>query len=323
MSCLLFLGACGGGGGDNQVAPAPPPPSGTIEREVEPQAADPRVTTSLQPHVAITPSTQTRANRLFVFLPGTGGTPAMYRLILRSGAARGYHGLGINYPNADAVGSLCFGREAACFWDVRREVITGVNHSALVSVDEPDAIVTRLERALSYLHANHPDEGWDQYLENGSIVWSKAVVAGHSQGGGHAGVMAKLFAMSRAVYFSSPADWNALTSEPAQWMAGQPNVTAAAQQYGFGNVGDTLVPYGELRVNWSALGLTAFGQPVAIDGATTASFASSHLLVTAVAGNSGGSVSPPHGSTVLDAATPLDPDGTPTFDAAWAYLCFP
>ena len=41
------------------------------------------------------------------------------------------------------------------------------------------------------------------------------MLAGHSQGGGHVGVLAKTVALSRAVYFSSPDDWHAPTDMPA------------------------------------------------------------------------------------------------------------
>jgi hypothetical protein len=318
-SLLVLVTACGGGG-ESSIAP---PPSGTVERDIDPAVADPRITNSLQAHVAVTPSSEARANKLFVFLPGTGGVPSLYRLVLRSGAARGYHALGLNYPNAEAVGSICFGRESACFWDVRREVITGVNRSNLVSVNEPDSINTRLGAALTYLHASYPDEGWGQYFVNGSIDWSKLVVAGHSQGGGHAGVMAKLYAMNRAVYFSSPADWNALTNDPADWMSAEPNVTPASEQFAFGNVSDSLVPYDEVRVNWAALGLTAFGAAASVDGNVSGPFGSTHLLITSNPGVSGGAISPSHGSTVLDVATPRDASGGALFDPVWAYLCFP
>ncbi len=313
-SLLVLATACGGGRN------ADPVPMAVTERDVEPAVADPRVTTSLQAHVAITPSSDTRVNKLFVFLPGTSGLPTNYRLILRSGAAHGHHALGINYPNAESVGSICTAFDSACFWDVRREVITGTNLSARVAVGEPDSIISRLQRAVAYLHASYPDEGWGQYLANGSMDWAKLVVAGHSQGGGHAGVMAKLYPMHRAVYFSSPADWKA--GAPAEWMSAEPNVTPAAQQYAFGNVDDTLVPFGELRLNWAALGLTAFGAPSSVDGNNTGPFGPTHLLTTSVPGNNGGAASPTHGSTAVDVATPLDAAGNPVFDPVWAYLCF-
>jgi hypothetical protein len=305
-AALLTLAACGGGGSD-----------AAIERDVSPVAADPSVSTATEAHVAITPA-GSATGRLFVFLPGTLGLPTMYRLILRSGAARGFHALGINYPNNRAVGEICLGGSASCFTDVRREVITGTDSSSLVDVGPPDAIVTRIERALAYLHATYPDEGWGQYVSGGTVDWSKLVVAGHSQGGGHAGLMAKLFTMHRAVYFSSPADF---AGAPAAWMS-LPNATPASRQYGFGNVRDPAVTYDKLQANWSALGITSLGAPASVDTNTNGPF-TSNLLTTSMDGRGGGVVlSPEHGSTVIDAATPLASDGTPLFDAVWNHLCF-
>ena len=52
-------------------------------------------------------------------------------------------------------------------------MITGTNLSARVAVGEPDSIISRLQRAVAYLHASYPDEGWGQYLANGSMDWAK------------------------------------------------------------------------------------------------------------------------------------------------------
>jgi hypothetical protein len=106
------------------------------------------------------------------------------------------------------------------------------------------------------------------------------------------------------------------------WMS-LANRTPASQQFGFGNVRDTLVPYTQLQRNWAALGLTSLGSPTSVDGQSVGSLGSTHLLTTSVDGETNGAVfSPTHGSTVIDAATPLTAQGTPLFDAVWGYLCF-
>lgn len=325
-SMTLLAAGCGGGDGEAVVAPAPPAPApnapASVERDISPVAADPQVDTATEVHVAINPSPAVAAaNKLFVFLPGTEGTPDMYRLVLRSGAARGFHTLGLNYPNPIPVGVLCNNSpDVNCFWDVRREIITGADDTLLVDVNNANSIVTRLTKALQYLDTNHPGEGWGQYLNNGAINWSKVMVGGHSQGGGHAGVMAKLYPMNRAVYFSSPPDWSTNFDAAAEWTS-KPNVTPASSQYAFAHVQDGLVDYGHMTVIWQAMGLTAFGAPVSVDG-NTAPFGSSHLLSTqATPNNAGLAVSPTHGAPVLDAVTPMN-GSTPLFDPVWAYLAF-
>ncbi|MED5619293.1 BPSS1187 family protein [Ideonella sp. BN130291] len=282
---------------------------------------DAQVNMALEPHVAINPSPDVAAaHKLFVFLPGTSGTPEMYRLILRSGARRGFHTLGLNYPNPTAVGELCLGSsDPNCFFKVRSEIISGAPLSDLVSVNVPNSIVTRLTETVAYLNQHFSDEGWGQYLlSNGQIDWSKVVMSGHSQGGGHAGLMAKMFSMSRVVYFASPADWDG--SGPAAWVS-LPNVTPAVRQYGFTHLDDDLVPIAKLSLIWPTLGLGAMTTAVNVDNTSPSQFGNSHIFVTNATPRLGG-ISPTHGSTVLDMSTPLAGNGTPVFDPVWAALCF-
>lgn len=318
------LAGCGGGGDSSSSAPTPPPIGpASVERDLSPATIDPRVDTNMQPHVAINPSPKVAAaHRLFVFLPGTEGTPDLYRLILRSGAKRGFHSIGINYPNDEAVGVLCASSvDPNCFWNVRREVITGTDSSPLVNVDGPNSIVTRLTEAIANLQQNHPDEGWGQYLAGGAIDWSKVIISGHSQGGGHAGVMTKLYALNRACYFASPADWSLFFNAPAAWTS-RPDMTATARQFGFTHLLDPLVPYSELSLIWQRIGLDVFGAARSADSGVAA-VGSVHMLTTnATPSDNGPSASPYHGATVLDNVTPLDAGGEPVFDAIWGYLCF-
>lgn len=324
LALLLALAGCGGGESPSTSTPTSPPgPNGSVEHEISPLTVDPRVDTATEPHVAITPSTAVpAANKLFVFLPGTGGTPQNYRLILRAGAAGGYHAIGINYPNSEAVGTLCASsNDPNCYWDVRREVITGRDGSPRVDVNVPNSIVTRLTEAIAYLRQNFPSEGWGQYLAGGAIDWSKVNIAGHSQGGGHAGVMTKLYAMNRACYFASPPDFSLFYNAPATW-TGKPDVTATSRQYGFTHLQDPLVPYSELSLIWKQMGLDAYGAARSADPGV-ASLGSVHLVTTnANPADNGPSASPFHGVTVLDNVTPLDANGKPVFAPIWAYLCF-
>ena len=329
LALTAALAGCGGGGGDATPTPMPTPPLTTappasVERNLDPSTIDAGVVASSKEfHVAINPSPRVAAaNKLFVFLPGTDGVPDQYRLILRAGANRGFHAIGLDYPNAAAVGVLCAGSaDADCFWNVRREVITGQDLSTVVAIDNANSIVTRLTKAIAYLHQNHADEGWGRYLVNGSPDWSKVIVGGHSQGGGHAGVMTKLYTVSRACYFASPPDWNTRSNQPADWES-KANLTSAAAQFGFASLDDPNVPYAQLSVIWQTLGLAAFGPAISVD-TSTAPFAGSHVLTTRAqpaASNTAGT--PLHGLTVRDAFTPLGASGQPLFDAAWGYLCF-
>lgn len=316
------------------VNPASPPPS--VERQINATSTDSNITaapsTGEAPHVAVNPSASVSAQgKLLVFLPGTQGRPTQYTYILRAAATRGFHAVGVNYPNQTAMGTLCQSSpDADCYWTARNEVVIGGGNpvSGQSAVTKADSIVNRLNKLLVWLNTNHATEGWGQFLlANDTVDWSKVVLAGHSQGGGHVGVLAKTVALSRAVYFSSPDDWNASTDTPANWTVTRPNVTPSNQQYGFGSDSDSLVPNAHAFAHWDRLGLykPASG-PVLVDGSNSP-FSDSHQLRTSQPYNPASTAPTPglrnHGITVVDTSTPLDGTGKPLFDTngVWAYLC--
>jgi len=309
----------------------------STERQVNATATDGLITAQPSveaPHVVINPSPAvTASGKLLVFLPGTQGVPTQYRYLLRAGANRGFHAVGLNYVNRQAMGGLCQGSsDPDCFWNARRVVIFGglppVSNQTPVAT--ADSIFNRLYKLLGYMHSNYPSEGWGQFIKSDSTVnWSKVILAGHSQGGGHVGVLAKTVLLSRAVYFSSPEDWRGFfgPGSPANWSA-KTNVTPASRQYGFGADLDTFVPNSHAIAHWDNLQLSKPNSgPVLVDN-SSAPFGNSHQLHTALnfnpASQAGSDNLSQHGITVLDTATPLDGSGKPLFDSigVWAYLCF-
>jgi hypothetical protein len=317
------------------VVPTPRPPS--VERQVNATVTGSGITAAPAageaPHLAINPSPAVAARgKLLVFIPGTQGRPSQYSYLLRAGASRGFHAVGVNYPNQVAMGTLCqTSADPGCYWNARNVVVFGGGTpvSGQSPVTPADSIVNRLNRLLVWLHANQPSEGWDQYLlVDQTVDWRKVVLAGHSQGGGHVGVLAKSVELARAVYFSSPEDWNDLTDQAARWTSTRPNVTPADRQYGFGSDADTLVPNSHAFVHWDGLGLTRPPSgPVSVDAAA-APFSGSRQLRTGLSYNPA-STAPTlalrnHGITVVDVSTPVDGSGRPLFDVngVWQYLCF-
>jgi hypothetical protein len=246
----------------------------------------------------------------------------MYRQILRVAAARGYHGIGLTYPNSSTIQDICqFQTNPDCWANARNEVITGQDTSAALSVSRANSIENRLTRLLAHLDASYPAEGWGQYLPSAGLAWNLIAVAGQSQGGGHAAFLAKQRRLARAIYFASPYDYDPNRGQPASW-AYQASLTPAEVQFGFSHRQDELVTWPQVQTQWSALGLVAFGAATSVDG-TPAPFGNSHQIYTdyVLPGQLG--LIRYHNSTVLDAATPMASDGTPVFRSAWIYLCFP
>jgi hypothetical protein len=316
-SLVLGLALLGCGKGSTDPTPSPAPAS--LMREVVPSVTDPAIDTSNDPHVAVNPVPTATRDKLFVFLPGTGAVPTMHQLILGTAAARGYHAIALSYPNPTAVGTLCADDvDPECFWNVRREIITGLDTSPLVTITPANSIVSRLEKLLQYLDTHDPREGWGQFVVNGRVDWARVTLAGHSQGGGHVGVLTKLVSLDRAVYFSSPADWRQVADGPATWLS-RTNVTPASRQYAFIHEQDPLVPVAQALANWTVLGLDAFGAVADVDQATPP-FGNTHRLTTRAVPRLAGTY---HGATVVDAATPRTTAGTPMFESTWVYLAFP
>lgn len=328
------VAACGGGASSPVPVPTPTPAptptpsptsaSASVERDILPLATNAAITSNFSAHVLITPDPAVVARgRLFVMLPGTGGLPRFYRLILRTGAARGYHTIGLTYPNDRTVDELCgAGAAASCSGDTRREIITGIDASQAVTVDPANSINGRLQALLVWLQATYPNEGWDRFLRSGVPDWSLITIAGHSQGAGHAAYMAKLYEFDRVALFAGPADVGPAAGSPAAWFS-LPSLTPTERQYGFGHTADELVPFAFLQFNWSQLGLAAFGAPVSVDLATPP-FGNTHQLFTNLAPAIAPTVSAPaHSSMVLDAVTPVAADGSPVFRPVWAYMAFP
>jgi hypothetical protein len=104
------------------------------------------------------------------------------------------HVVNLNYPNSQAVGTLCSGlnTDLDCYGKVRLEVIDGTDRTQLVNVNRSNSIENRLIMLLLYLHARSPGDGWGQYLSaDNTLNWPVFVVGGHSQGGGHAGLLGR------------------------------------------------------------------------------------------------------------------------------------
>lgn len=238
--------------------------------------------------------------------------------IVRAGARRGYHSIALAYPNYDAVGVLCLASlDSECSAKVREEILTGVDLTPLVTIATADAFETRLQRLLSYLAVNHPDEGWQNFISDGVVDWSKISAVGHSQGAGHVAYLAKRHAMLRAVMISGVADITA-AAQPAPWLY-RTNATPVDRQYGFSHLLDLVVPFVVANRSWAAIGLDTFGPVRSVDNLSSP-YGGSHRLTTAKAPASGLN---PHVSIMADASMPRNADGSPAYEPVWTYMAFP
>ncbi len=286
-----------------------------VEHIVAPQATDPAIDRFLDNHLAWLDTTAQSNNNLLVFLPGTGLTPAAYQLVQQEAARVGYRVIGLMYPNTPGLAKLCPSDPdpAACYENARREIIDGIDRSPLVDVNGANSIDNRLTKLLQYLAVQFPDEGWERFLIAGrEPKWSQIAVSGHSQGGGHAAMIAKIRLVARVVMFSAVTD--SLGGASVPWVA--THVTPSNRYWGLDH--DLDEQFRSIRASWDSLGLAAFG-PAAAPETDEPPYGFSHMLVTHYLPLRGTGRAA-HGSSSVDANTPLAADGTPLWRDAWDYL---
>ncbi|HEY0251819.1 MAG TPA: hypothetical protein VGC41_09850, partial [Kofleriaceae bacterium] len=178
---------------------------------------------------------------LVLYLNPSLGSPAFSiatptENIYTAATANGHHVLALSYASKQVIGQVC-GTDNACYLDTRLTVVSGVvQPNAAQAVKDVTATVGIDSRALlgiQYLAAHDPGGGWSQFLANGAIDWSKVIVMGHSQGGGHAAMIAKLQHVARLVALSSPCDQGP-SATAAGWQQHDTTWASDPAQLGYG-----------------------------------------------------------------------------------------
>ena len=203
--------------------------------------------------------------------------PDKHDLVLSMAAYAGYRTIGLSYDNTSSVSSMCTGSTCGddCHGKVREEAILGLDRSSLLVVEKGDSILERLYTTLVGLHeediadgTNH--YGWDAYyvplggapeLSFNNIVWNKIVVAGFSQGAGHAALIAKEILVEGLVVFDGADDecLNAsLIEQPADWMLDLVDVSADRPRYALAHARTQTPPY-VAPLTWLSLGFGVSG----------------------------------------------------------------
>jgi hypothetical protein len=175
-------------------------------------------------------------NVLMVYLVGTSANPSGTLYFPQLAANNGFHVVSLKYPNSVSPQTPCRNNsDIDCYEDFRKEILEGLDYSAFISVDTANCVYNRLLKLLIYLDDQHPQQGWGQYYSGNQIMWDRIVVAGHSQGGGHAALIAKDHEVKKVLMFASPNDFSDFFNTPALWTS-KPHVTPTYLYYAFGNV---------------------------------------------------------------------------------------
>lgn len=285
--------------------------------KVQPSLTDKAIKEFDDPHLVYFNKSVKPRNELLIFLPGTNGKPGGTNLFCQTAADLGYHTVAIAYPTDIPAARVRDEKDPDAFEKFRLEIIEGRDLSTFVSVNRTNSIENRLIRLLEHLGKADSGGNWGQFLSNGKINWSKIAVSGHSQGGGHAGLIAVKHRVARAVMTGAPKDFDRSRNAPAAWYK-----KPATPVSGFFTLNHELDRQGcnyeqQLEI-CKAMGLMKLGGPVSVDK-EKAPYKKSRVLVTNFDGSPKESVQA-HSSVIGDRITPKDKDGKPVFRAVWEYM---
>jgi hypothetical protein len=281
-------------------------------RQVAPRETDAGIDEALQDHLVCVDPAAGKKNRLFVFLPGTRARTHNYSRLMEEAAGTGLHAISMSYMHRFAVNlEVCpYQDDPDCHEKIRKEIIYGEDALESLQISPTNSVVNRLVKLLRYLDEKHPGEGWGRYVDaGGAPEWSSIVISGHSQGGGHATMIAMDQRVARLVIFAwADVSQGAL----APWIK-PPFATPPEDCYAFEHDGDRGVR--ARRYMWKLLGMNEFGPEVDVDTATPP-YGNSRTLSTRL--------TPPANSTphriVAGNDTPLRSDGKPVLRDVWQYL---
>lgn len=285
---------------------------------IAPNATDAAINIALDQHLVFLPVRGPGNGRLFLFLASSRVAPSVSQVFEREAALVGYHVIALAYPNTPGLASFCPTSldPNSCYDNVRRQIITGTPQTSFVSVNTANSIDNRVRKLLLYLESQYPDESWSQFLDDeGNIKWKKIAVGGHSQGAGHAAMIAKLRLVDRVVLLSGVTD--GINNTAASWVT--TGETPAERIYALSHVRDAqFYPY--YLANWQSLGLYDFGASLTPESSLPP-YNGVRTFMTDVLPRTGSYTAPaPHASTGVDFATPLDAEGNPALRAVWQYM---
>jgi pimeloyl-ACP methyl ester carboxylesterase len=203
-------------------------------------------------------------HQLLLFIPGTGGHGRGAKAFIMTAASLGYHAIELMYPD-DVSASVCDNDYNPKAFEAFRLAIIEGGRSPRMTVSQADSIENRLEKLLVYLEAKRPDERWDQFLNGDQIAWEKIAVAGQSQGGGHAALIAMKHRVARALMFGAPKDYSRAFGSPAAWYS-EASATPPAFFFGINHQQDRQAcSFPAVLQNQAALHMDRFGPPADVD----------------------------------------------------------
>ncbi|CAG5080183.1 T9SS type A sorting domain-containing protein [Parvicella tangerina] len=295
-------------------------PDSLMHIEVLGNSTDPWINGDLgKKHQVFYNPTSTSNEILLLHLVGTIDNPNSTTYFPTLATEHGYHVINLMYRNWNSAHNACASStDPNCYLNFRKEIIEGVDYSSEANVNAANSIQNRLIKLLEYLQSNYPGQGWDQFFDGSLIHWDKIMVSGHSQGGGHAAVIAMTEPVQRVLMFASPNDYSDTLNALASWPSSS-HLVPDSNYYGFNAYYDDAVDFYKQMEAWNALGLSNYGDTVNVDEVGFP-FEESRQLYTLQQVPSGGIEDLTHNIMIRDNQTPLDLSGAPIFLDVWKYM---
>jgi hypothetical protein len=218
-------------------------------------------------HFFCAPEDAARWNgRTLLHFVGTGDTPAATNGILKRACALGFAGLAPMYENERDARSSCRS-DSACYLAMRQTIVYGQPFAgAPFAIDDANGILRRTEQLLAYL-AGAEAVAFAPWSAIRARLLARTLesfaLSGHSQGSGHALLLARDFQLERLVMLGGVTDRlasgtaaNAAPTWIASFAASAPK-TPAARFFGYVHEDDAVAVYAQVASNYDALGLGA------------------------------------------------------------------
>lgn len=204
---------------------------------IDPPQTDAAIESVHGPHLALSDPDVPSNHRLLLYFVGTGAHAEGSLAVARAFAGLGYHVIALDYENSVVAASCVHSSDSACFDAYRAAIVSGTPGSDKIHVDFSNSILNRFDKLLAYLAKEDAAGGWDEFFTDGKPAWSRVVLAGHSQGSGHAAYIAKLYSVDKVLMFSGPQDYLSDLDQPAPWES-RPSATPPSRFYAFLNLND-------------------------------------------------------------------------------------
>lgn len=266
-------------------------------------------------HYAIFNELENERGDLLIFLGGTMSRTTGTTIFSEFTANRGFHVINLAYPNLTPVRVCSDEIDEDCALKYRKEIFEGIEGSDFVSVDANNSIENRIQKLLLYLVEIDPQGKWEQYLNINQIVWNKILIAGHSQGAGHAAFIGKQKNVKRALMFAGPNDFSDFYNAPSNWLASN-SQTPLENKFVFLHLRDEAAGF---ETQEQCLIDMGFSSLFNVDNSSSPYLMNNALFTDAEPDNQGAFGAPFHGSVVNDRFTPFA-NGQPLHSEVWEHM---